>query len=116
MLQGKPSKVEGMKTASVRLRGTIANALQSPAPIFEEADHQLLKFHGIYQGYDRDSATELKQQGLDKRHEFMARIKAPGGMMTAAQYLAVDELAQRYAGAGLRITTRQGLQFHAVVK
>ena len=116
MLQGKPSKVEGMKTASVRLRGTIANALQSPAPVFEEADHQLLKFHGIYQGYDRDSATELKQQGLDKRHEFMARIKAPGGMMSAAQYLAVDELARLYGGGRLRITTRQGLQFHALAK
>ena len=116
MAQGKPSKVEGIKTASTRLRGTIAAGLAEPSPVFDEADHQLLKFHGIYQGYDRDTATALKQQGLDKRHEFMARIKAPGGMMTAEQYLAVDELAQRYAGLGLRITTRQGLQFHAVVK
>jgi sulfite reductase (ferredoxin) len=116
MAQGKPSKVEGIKTASVRLRGTIADGLSSPAPVFEEADHQLLKFHGIYQGYDRDSATELKQQGLDKRHEFMARIKAPGGIMSAAQYLAVDELARLYGGGRLRITTRQGLQFHAVAK
>jgi sulfite reductase (ferredoxin) len=116
MAPGKPSKVEGIKTASTRLRGTIADGLQSPAPAFGDADHQLLKFHGIYQGYDRDSATALKQQGLDKRHEFMARVKAPGGMMTAAQYLAVDALAQDYAGAGLRITTRQGLQFHAVAK
>jgi sulfite reductase (ferredoxin) len=116
MAQGKPSKVEGIKTASTRLRGTIAEGLQAPAPVFGEADHQLLKFHGIYQGYDRDSATALKQQGLDKRHEFMARIKAPGGAMTAAQYLAVDDLARRYAGGRLRITTRQGLQFHAVAK
>ncbi len=116
MAQGKPSKVEGIKTASKRLRGTIAAELAEPTPIFDESDHQLLKFHGIYQGYDRDTATALKQQGLDKRHEFMARIKAPGGMMTAEQYLVADELAQRYAGLGLRITTRQGLQFHAVVK
>ena len=116
MAPGKPSKVEAFKTASKRLRGTIADGLQSSAPTFEDADHQLLKFHGIYQGYDRDSATALKQQGLDKRHEFMARIKAPGGVMTAAQYLAVDELAGLYAGGRLRITTRQGLQFHAVAK
>ena len=116
MAQGKPSKVEGIKTASKRLRGTIAAELAESTPIFDESDHQLLKFHGIYQGYDRDTATALKQQGLDKRHEFMARIKAPGGVMTAEQYLVADELAQRYAGLGLRITTRQGLQFHAVVK
>ena len=116
MVQGKPSKVEGIKAESERLRGTIADGLLSAAPTFDEGDHQLLKFHGIYQGYDRDSATELKQQGLDKRHEFMARIKAPGGMMTATQYLAVDALARRYSGGRLRITTRQGLQFHAVAK
>jgi sulfite reductase (ferredoxin) len=116
MAPGKVSKVEGIKSASGRLRGTIAAELQQPSRLFDEIDHQLLKFHGIYQGYDRDSATELKQQGLNKRHEFMARVKAPGGIMTAEQYLAVDALAQRYAALGLRITTRQGLQFHAVAK
>jgi sulfite reductase (ferredoxin) len=116
MVQGKPSKVEAFKTSSMRLRGTIAAGLQSPAPTFDAADHQLLKFHGIYQGYDRDSATALKQRGLDKQHEFMVRVKAPGGMMNAAQYLAVDELARRYGGGRLRITTRQGLQFHAIAK
>jgi sulfite reductase (ferredoxin) len=116
MFQGKPSKVEAIKTASTRLRGTITQGLESPAPVFDPADHQLLKFHGIYQGYDRDTATALKQQGLDKRHEFMVRIKAPGGLMSAAQYLAVDELARLYGGGRLRITTRQGLQFHAIAK
>ena len=116
MVQGKPSKVEGIKIASARLRGRIAAELAEPTPIFDESDHQLLKFHGIYQGYDRDSATELKQQGLDKRHEFMARIKAPGGLMSAEQYLAVDALAQKYSHGRLRITTRQGLQFHGVAK
>ena len=116
MAQGKPSKVEGYKAASTRLRGTIVEGLRSAEPVFDDADHQLLKFHGIYQGYDRDSATALKQQGLDKRHEFMVRVKAPGGLLTSEQYLAVDALTQRYAGAGLRITTRQALQFHAITK
>jgi sulfite reductase (ferredoxin) len=112
----KLSKVEGYKSESRRLRGGIAEGLRSPANGFEESDHQLLKFHGIYQGYDRDSATELKQAGEDKRTEFMARIKAPAGLMTAEQYLAVDELARRYSQGRLRITTRQGLQFHGVAK
>jgi sulfite reductase (ferredoxin) len=116
MAHGKLSKVEDIKAASNRLRGTIALGLTSAASGFEEADHQLLKMHGIYQGYDRDSATELKQRGEEKRTEFMARVRAPGGLMTAEQYLAIDELAQRFAGGKLRITTRQGLQFHGVAK
>ena len=114
--EGKLSKVEGFKAESRRLRGGIAEGLRAPSATFEESDHQLLKFHGIYQGYDRDSATELKQAGEDKRTEFMARIKAPAGLMSAQQYLAVDALAQKYSQGRLRITTRQGLQFHGVVK
>jgi sulfite reductase (ferredoxin) len=48
--------------------------------------------HGIYQGYDRDSATERKQRGDDKLWQFMVRVRIPGGRLTAAQYLALDEL------------------------
>ena len=114
--EGKLSKVEGYKTESRRLRGGIAEGLRAPTNAFEESDHQLLKFHGIYQGYDRDSATELKQAGAEKRTEFMARIKAPAGLMSAQQYLAVDALARQYSQGRLRITTRQGLQFHGVAK
>jgi len=114
--EGKLSKVEGFKAESRRLRGGIAEGLRAPTNAFEESDHQLLKFHGIYQGYDRDSATELKQAGEEKRTEFMARIKAPAGLMSARQYLAVDALAQQYSQGRLRITTRQGLQFHGVAK
>ena len=114
--EGKLSKVEAFKADSRHLRGGIAAELRAPTKAFEESDHQLLKFHGIYQGYDRDSATELKQAGEDKRTEFMARIKAPAGLMTSEQYLAVDALAQQYSQGRLRITTRQGLQFHGVAK
>ena len=88
----KISKAEAIKQQSRQLRGHLARDLADTATPFDGEGYSLLKFHGIYQGYDRDTATALKQQGLDKRHEFMARIKAPGGMMTAEQYLAVDEL------------------------
>jgi sulfite reductase (ferredoxin) len=47
---------------------------------------------------------------------FMVRCKIPGGRVTAAQYLALDELADRYANGTLRFTSRQGIQFHGVLK
>jgi sulfite reductase (ferredoxin) len=112
----RPSKVELMKRTSGRLRGTIAADLAAPTSHFGEADHQLLKFHGIYEGFDRDTATALKQSGAEKDYEFMIRVKVPGGQLTAAQYLALDALALRYGGGKLRITTRESLQFHGVDK
>src|SRR5262249_59139821 len=47
---------------------------------------------------------------------FMVRCKIPGGKVTAAQYLALDELAGRCANGTLRFTSRQGIQFHGVLK
>jgi sulfite reductase (ferredoxin) len=115
-VKGAPSKVEGVKQESRALRGELAVGLAEPAPAFDDDGYNLLKFHGIYQGYDRDSATERKQQGLEKEHEFMVRVRIPGGRLTAAQYLALDDLADRYANGTLRITTRQSIQYHGVIK
>jgi sulfite reductase (ferredoxin) len=111
------SKVEAVKRESRGLRGALREGLADlQAAAFDEDGYNLLKFHGIYQGYDRDSATERKQQGLDKAHQFMARVRIPGGRLTAAQYLALDALADDYADGTLRITTRQSIQYHGVVK
>ena len=90
--------------------------LADTATPFDKEGYALLKFHGIYQGYDRDSATERKQRGDDKIWQFMVRARIPGGRLTADQYLALDAIADRYANGSLRITTREGIQFHGVVK
>jgi sulfite reductase (ferredoxin) len=111
-----PSKVELLKKGSRSLRGGLSEGLADGASSFDEDGYNLLKFHGIYQGYDRDSATELKQQGQAKDYRFMVRARIPGGRLTAAQYLALDAIAGRYANDTLRITTRQSIQFHGVVK
>jgi sulfite reductase (ferredoxin) len=110
------SKAEAIKQQSRQLRGNLARDLVDTMAPFDNAGYSLLKFHGVYQGYDRDSATERKQRGDDKLWQFMVRVRIPGGRLTAAQYLALDELADCYANGSLRITTRQSIQFHGVVK
>ena len=45
----KLSPVEGMKTASRYLRGTIGAELAQDTTHFGKEDIQLLKFHGTYQ-------------------------------------------------------------------
>jgi sulfite reductase (ferredoxin) len=110
------SKAEAVKQQSRQLRGTLAKDLADTATPFDKIGYSLLKFHGIYQGYDRDSATERKQRGDDKIWQLMVRVRIPGGRLTADQYLALDELAGTHANGSLRITTRQSIQFHGVLK
>jgi sulfite reductase (NADPH) hemoprotein beta-component len=107
----KPSPNELLKAGSPTLAGTIIQTLADPdADRFSDDDNQFLKSHGIYQQVDRD----LRKTG--KKFIFMVRVRLPGGVMTPAQYLACDALSSRYANDTLRITSRQGLQFHGVVK
>ena len=113
MANNKPSKVEQAKLKSNYLRGTIAEVLANESvEAFEHDDIQAMKFHGVYQQDDRD-----KRQGRDKEYSFMIRTKLPGGRMSAEQYLAMDDIAQRFTHpVSLRITTRQAFQFHGVIK
>jgi sulfite reductase beta subunit-like hemoprotein len=110
------SKVEQFKMESQGLAGTIAEGLSAPATHYEESDFQLLKFHGSYQQDDRDLRVERKRAKLDKAWMFMVRCKIPGGRIAREQYLALDEIADRWANGSLRVTSRQGIQFHGVGK
>ena len=104
---------ETLKTGSRGLRGTVAEELlTTPRGGVSEGTYNLLKFHGTYEQFNRDTATVRKQAGLDKEWQFMVRVRAAGGMMTGAQYLALDRIAGQYANGTLKITTRQGIQFH----
>src|SRR4051812_39417716 len=117
MTDKKLSKQETLKRESHYLKGNIAAELADQStPEVTDDTYELLKFHGSYFGYDRDSATERKQHGLDKEWEFMVRMKCPGGRLTAAQYVALDALAEKYANGSLRITTRETFQFHCIKK
>jgi sulfite reductase (ferredoxin) len=110
------SSVELIKEESRYLRGTIADELAKETTHFQEADHQLLKFHGSYQQDDRDVRKERVKANQEPKYFFMVRLRIPGGALTAQQYLAVDRLAAEYANHTLRITTRQGFQLHGVLK
>lgn len=109
---------ERIKHQSRGLRGTIAAGLEDriTAGLPDEADRQLLKFHGIYQEEDRDLRQERRQKRLEPAYEFMLRLRLPGGVCTPRQWLKLDELAQRYGNGTLRLTTRQTFQFHGVLK
>ena len=105
------SKNELLKQRIPTLAGNIAATLADPAvEKFSEDDEQFIKFHGIYQQDDRD----LRKTG--KKWLVMIRGRIPGGVMTSNQWKVFDDLATQYGNNTLRLTTRQSIQFHGVVK
>lgn len=111
MADEKLSKLEGIKTASDYLRGSIEADLGNEDPNVSGDNAQLLKFHGTYQQDNRD-----ERGGGNKSYSFMVRSRIPGGRVTAAQFLAELDIAEKYANQTVRITDRQGFQLHGVLK
>lgn len=109
-------EMERIKEDSRFLRGTIKQELASEASHFVRDTTQLLKAHGTYQQDDRDVRNERRKKVLEPLYTMMVRSKVPGGRLKAGQYLVHDELADLYGNQSLRITTRQGFQFHSVFK
>ena len=117
----KPSAVEKVKAESNYLRGDIAQELRDGNDFFSKGSTQLLKHHGTYQQDDRDNrgaagAAGDKKGKSSKSIIFMVRTKIPGGKLSADQLLAELDLADEVGNTTLRITTRQGLQLHGVLK
>jgi sulfite reductase (ferredoxin) len=110
------SAVEQVKEQSHGLSGDLAAQLAAGTASFSEAGAQLLKFHGTYQQEDRDQRRERRGTEAEPAHQFMVRCKIPGGVLSGVQYLTIDDLADRYGSGTLRVTTRQGNQFHGVLK
>lgn len=113
----KLSPVEGQKSASRFLRGTLAEEVADPnVEHLSEMNKNLIKFHGSYQQEDRDARKNRGKAGVGKAYMFMIRLKLPGGKLTADQYLAMDDICGKYGNGTLRVTTRQSFQFHGVLK
>jgi sulfite reductase (NADPH) hemoprotein beta-component len=113
----KLSRNEEIKAASHYLRGTLAEGLrdQSTGAISED-DQQLVKFHGMYLQDDRDLRGERGRKRMEKAFAFMLRVRISGGVLTPDQWLTLDRTARVYSNGTMRITTRQTIQLHGVIK
>jgi sulfite reductase (ferredoxin) len=71
---------------------------------------EISKFFGTYKQQARGERGRKTEDFF-----FMVRIKAPGGgFFSADQWACLDEAADAYGDGTLRITSRQGLQYHHV--
>jgi sulfite reductase (NADPH) hemoprotein beta-component len=111
------SRNERIKEASDYLRGTLAEGLRDEITgSIVEDDAQLVKFHGMYLQDDRDLRGERARKKMEKAFAFMIRVRVPGGVCTPAQWLTLDKVARDYGNGTVRITTRQAVQLHGVIK
>ncbi len=108
---------EYIKDASDFLRGTLAEGVQNEITgAISEDDQQLVKFHGMYLQDDRDLRPERSRKKMEKAFAFMIRVRIPGGVVTPQQWLALDQVARDYSNHTMRLTTRQTVQLHGIIK
>ena len=112
----KPSAVELTKVASNYLAGDIAKELADGAPGFGKPSVQLLKNHGTYQQDDRETRKAVDGKKSERQISFMIRTCVPGGKLTAEQLLAAIDMGDELGNGTIRLTTRQAIQHHGVVK
>src|ERR1700755_312312 len=97
---------EKIKKESKGLRGTLAESLQDEhTGQIREPDQLLIKFHGMYMQDDRDRRDERAEKKLDRLYSYMIRLRLPGGLLTAQQWLALHEVTDAYSSPVIKITT-----------
>ena len=112
----KLSPVETIKEGSDYLKGTIDQEIAGSVNHFDKSNIQLLKFHGTYQQDDRDARLTAKKTGAGKAYSMMVRLRIPGGRIRSDQMLSMLDLCERLGNATMKITTRQTLQLHGILK
>jgi sulfite reductase (NADPH) hemoprotein beta-component len=111
------SGIEKIKQASDALRGTIQQGLSDEITgAISEDDKALVKFHGMYLQDDRDRREERAEKKLERLYSFMIRLRLPGGLLSAEQWLATQDIAGEYTTGIIKITTRQTVQLHGLYK
>jgi sulfite reductase (NADPH) hemoprotein beta-component len=109
--------IEKIKIDSHGLRGTLKESLEDEhTGAVRVPDEALIKFHGMYQQDDRDQREERARKKLENLFSFMIRLRIPGGFMTAGQWVAAHHVAGKYSTGIIKITTRQTIQLHGILK
>ncbi|PWQ93603.1 NADPH-dependent assimilatory sulfite reductase hemoprotein subunit [Leucothrix arctica] len=109
--------VETFKDESDYLRGNLIEAFADPITgNIGPAETQLIKFHGAYVQDDRDQRIRRQEKKLEPAYSFMIRMRMPGGALTSKQWLKCDEISNTYGNETIKLSTRQAVQFHGIIK
>ena len=111
------SSTEKIKMASDALRGSLVESLHNEITgNLAEDDVALVRFHGMYVQDDRDRREERAAKKLERLYSFMIRLRLTGGFLTPQQWIALHHIAGEHSTGIIKITTRQTIQLHGVLK
>ncbi|MBA2760394.1 MAG: NADPH-dependent assimilatory sulfite reductase hemoprotein subunit [Segetibacter sp.] len=111
------SSTERIKQSSDNLRGSLVESLENEITgNFYEDDVALVRFHGMYVQDDRDRRDERASKKLERLYSFMIRLRLTGGLLKPEQWVALHHVAGENSTGVLKITTRQTIQLHGVLK
>jgi sulfite reductase (NADPH) hemoprotein beta-component len=111
------SSTERIKMASDSLRGTFIESLANEVTgSINQDDIALVRFHGMYIQDDRDRRDERAAKKLERLYSFMIRLRLTGGVISPEQYIVLHNIAGENSTGTLKITTRQTIQLHGVLK
>ena len=111
------ANAENIKKNSQGLRGTLVDGLANQITGAISSDDQIvIKHHGIYQQDDRDRREERDLKKLEPAYSYMARLRLPGGDITPQQWSAIQQIVDASGNGVVKITTRQTVQIHGVIK
>ncbi len=117
MADNNLSSTERIKQASDNLRGTLVESLDKEITgNLNEDDVALVRFHGMYVQDDRDRRDERAAKKLERLYSFMIRLRLPGGFLPPEQWIALHDIAGENSTGIIKITTRQTIQLHGVLK
>ncbi|MBO9573436.1 MAG: sulfite reductase subunit beta, partial [Chitinophagaceae bacterium] len=111
------SSTERIKQASDSLRGSLVQSLENEITgnLYED-DVALVRFHGMYVQDDRDRRDERAAKKLERLYSFMIRLRLPGGFLHPQQWIDLHNIAGDNSTGIIKITTRQTIQLHGVLK
>lgn len=90
-------------------RSEIEDLTEGRAPTLSNEGKEISKHFGIYKQQERIDGRK------SHNYIFMVRLRVPsGGEFSAQQWTAICEASDRYCDGSLRLTTRQGIQFHYI--
>jgi sulfite reductase (ferredoxin) len=90
-------------------RSEIQDLTEGRAPTLSNEAKEISKHFGIYKQQERIEGRK------SHNYIFMVRLRVPsGGEFSAQQWAAICEASDRYCDGSLRLTTRQGIQFHYI--
>ncbi|HEX2533871.1 MAG TPA: NADPH-dependent assimilatory sulfite reductase hemoprotein subunit [Chitinophagaceae bacterium] len=111
------SSTERIKMASDNLRGTLADGIANEITgNISDDDTALVRFHGMYIQDDRDRREERAAKKLERLYSFMIRLRLTGGFISPEQWIALHHVAGEHSTGVIKITTRQTIQLHGVLK